>query len=333
MKPAPRASVIVPTFNGASRLRRCLDALLAQRTGRQFEIIVVDDGSQDDSTQVVQCYGQVRLLHQDHRGPAAARNLGVRSARGEIVLFTDDDCVPEPDWLEQMLQPFSTPGVVGAKGVYRTAQKELIARFVQLEYEEKYAHMQGARWIDFVDTYSAAFERQVFLEAGGYDERFSTASTEDQELSFRLASAGHRMVFAPEARVWHTHVDSLRGYLKKKHKIGYWKVYTLLKNPNKIAGDSHTPTTLKIQVLLAAAFLPGLAAVLCPWGWLLPVGIAAGFGLSTLPLWIRCMAADPAVGALAPLFIACRAVGLTSGLCAGLLEFGAGALASRPARL
>ena len=124
---------------------------------------------------VVERYSGVRLITQANAGPAAARNRGVLEAQGTIILFTDDDCVPMPDWLDVMLRPFQDPDVVGVKGVYRTRQKRLMARFVQLEYEDRYRLMAGLPFIDFIDTYSAAFRRDRFLEISGYDTSFPVA--------------------------------------------------------------------------------------------------------------------------------------------------------------
>jgi len=148
----PSVSIIIPTFNGASRIGNCLDALLKQTAGLDTEILVVNDGSTDNTVEIVGRYPSVRLTSQSNAGPAAARNRGALEARGPIILFTDDDCVPMPDWLATMLEPFKDPEVVGAKGVYRTHQKSLAARFVQIEYEDRYRLMAGLATIDFIDT-------------------------------------------------------------------------------------------------------------------------------------------------------------------------------------
>src|SRR3979490_1155633 len=90
-------SIIIPTFNGASRIANCLDALRQQVAGRDAEILVVNDGSTDNTANVVDRYPGVRLITQANAGPAAARNRGALEARGKIILFTDDDCTPMPD--------------------------------------------------------------------------------------------------------------------------------------------------------------------------------------------------------------------------------------------
>ena len=138
---AQSVSIIIPTFNGARRIGNCLDALQDQAAARNAEILVVDDGSTDSIAEVIRRYSQVRLITQTNAGPAAARNRGAAEARGSIILFTDDDCVPTADWLDEMLEPFSDPEIVGAKGVYRTRQKSVAARFVQIEYEDRYNRM------------------------------------------------------------------------------------------------------------------------------------------------------------------------------------------------
>ena len=225
------ASVVIPVRDGEATLRSCLEALATQTAPPDsFEVIVVDDGSADSSARIAVQAG-ARLLQQEHRGAGAARNLGASSAKGEILLFTDADCEPLPDWVERMLAPFNDASVAGVKGRYETRQESLVARFTQAEYEEKYDRLARRDTIDFVDTHAAAYRRTVFEESGGFDPAFMY--DEDQELSFRVARAGHALVFAPEARVYHLHPDKLGTYLRRKIRLGRWKVRVHIRHPSR----------------------------------------------------------------------------------------------------
>jgi glycosyltransferase involved in cell wall biosynthesis len=134
----PEISIIVPTYQAADVIRRCVSALSDQSVARErYEILVVDDGSTDGTVAAARDAGADRVLTLSHGGPAVARNAGVEAAAGDLVLFTDADCVPASDWVEHMIAPFADAEVQGVKGVYRTRQRSLVARFVQLEYEDK----------------------------------------------------------------------------------------------------------------------------------------------------------------------------------------------------
>ena len=130
---------------------------------------------------------------------------------------------------------------------------------MQIEYEDRYRLMAGLPSIDFIDTYSAAFRRERFLEMSGYDTSFPVACAEDVELSYRMSARGWKMKFAPAAIVYHTHPDTLSRYLKKKYKFAFWRVLAVRKNPSKAVKDSHTPQLMKLQLLFAPALLLALA--------------------------------------------------------------------------
>ncbi len=317
-----RASVVIPAYNAAATIRACLDALSHQTLPvNEYNIIVVDDGSSDATAQIAEQVEGVQVVRMEHRGAAAARNRGAAAASGEILLFTDADCAPASDWAATLLAPFAdlAKNIVGAKGAYRTAQRERVARFVQLEYEEKYARLRRYALIDFIDTYSAAYRRAIFLENRGFDESFPAASVEDQEFSFRLARQGYRMVFVPQAVVEHRHPASLWAYARRKFRIGYWKVRVHRRFPEKAWQDTHTPITLKLQVALLLTALPlSLIALVFPLTWIGVVLLELAFGLSVLPLTLFIARRDRAVAVIAPLMIFVRAAALGTGLVAGI---------------
>lgn len=316
-------SVIVPVHNGEQTIEACIRALLRQSVPLdQYEILVVDDGSTDRTRDIVSRTAGVRLISQANAGPAAARNHGAREASGHVLLFTDADCAPDERWVERMTAPFrERPEIGGVKGAYLSEQNSLVARFVQLEYEDKYRRMSGYEYIDFIDTYSAGYRRDVFLAAGGFDTTFPNASVEDQEFSFRLARQGHKMIFVRDACVRHLgHADSLRRYVRKKYNIGRWKVLVHKRHPDKMLTDTHTPQILKLQIILAASMaLLGLAGSLWPPARLVAWGTVATFALTTWPFVLQAWRKDVAVALSAPFILFLRAWALGLGLAAGLL--------------
>lgn len=346
-------SVIIPVYNGAATIIPCLDGLARQTLPPHcYEIIVVDDGSQDNTATVIQQWidehDELRawLIQQSNAGPAAARNHGAQAAQSELLFFIDADCVPAEDWIESMCRPFgvqwdSTNGfvkeeqetpVMGAKGIYISTQTGVVPRFVQAEYEDRYDRMRSLPQIDFIDTYSAGYRRDLFLQNDGFDPVFTTASVEDQEFSFRLAQKGYRMVFEPSAKVAHTHDLNVAEYWWRKYYIGYWKALLTRWHPERMVQDSHTPQVLKIQMglwaliigLIPLAFV-GFVWPLLKWIWPL-IGILLLLFLGTTVPFVRKLAKrSPQLAMLGPALIAVRSVALGVGYLHGTIHF-AGAI-------
>ncbi len=316
-------SVIVPAYNAEKTIADCLRALGCQSlVPADYEVIVVDDGSKDGTAEVVKTF-PVRYLHQANRGPATARNHGAREARGGIILFTDSDCVPVADWLAEMAKPFGDPDVVAVKGAYRTNQRSLTARFAQVEFDERFELLKRAASIDMVDTYSAAYRKDVFRQAGGFDESFPVANNEDTELSYKLSRMGRKMVFNPEAVVYHlNHPDSLRRYARLKFWRGYWRMVVYRRYPDKMMKDSYTPQTLKLQILflfLTAGWLS--AMLLWPKGIVYPLAVTLVlYCMSMAPFALLAISRDPVVGMLSPFFLSVRAASLGLGFLWGVLR-------------
>ncbi len=317
-----RASIVVPVRNGAGIIADCLRALEAQDLPvADYEVIVVDDGSTDDTAEVVHGFPGVRLIRQGPAGPAVARNRGTAEARGEYILFTDADCAPHPTWAGALLRAVEEAGAAGGKGIYATRQRGLVARFVQVEYETRYRRMARRASIDFVDTYAAIYRRSVLEEVGGFNELLPSTSLEDQELSFRVAGRGHRLIFVPDAVVDHLHAATLRGYARKKFSIGYWKVAVLASHPSKALDDAHTPQSLKAQVALSGLLIVSLPLLLARGAlrWA-PLGGAAAMAATWLPFLAYAWRRDRAVGLVAPAVLLVRSLALGCGLAWGLLR-------------
>ncbi|MBN1231895.1 MAG: glycosyltransferase family 2 protein [Candidatus Coatesbacteria bacterium] len=256
--PFIKASIIIPAFNEEKTISSTLEALLRQTIVDELELIIVDDGSNDNTCEIIKKYPQFRYFYQENAGPAKARNKGTEIASSDIILFTDADCIPKENWAEKMLETFNDPEVVACAGRYTCKQKEIIARYVQLEYEERYrrmiSEMKNKGKIDFISTYSAGFRRETFLLFEGFNTKYPNAAVEDHELSFRMYNKGLKMVFQPEASIEHEHPVSLISYIKRKINVSYWKYLVLKSHPDKIKNDSNTPQELKIQIGLVGLF-------------------------------------------------------------------------------
>lgn len=300
-------SVIIPVYNGAAVIERCLDALAAQTISpRRYEIVVVDDGSRDQTPALVRAWAArrpavtLRLATQENAGPASARNHGARLAQAPLLLFTDADCIPAPGWIAAFLGAFaSADPPSAAMGAYRSAQRTPAARFAQMEFEERYALMAQHASIDFVATYSAAYQGDVFLAAGGFDSAFRTANNEDTELAYRLSAQGKRMVFVPDAIVEHEHDATWRSYWRTKMGRGYWRAVVYQRHPGKAVRDSYTPQMLKLQIPLALlATVGSLAALALRRPRLL--ALALPFLASTLPMLRFVQQREPGVAFWVP---------------------------------
>ncbi|HNS10364.1 MAG TPA: glycosyltransferase [Candidatus Ozemobacteraceae bacterium] len=314
---AIEVSVIIPAFNAATSICACLDALSTQKTDRKFEVIVVDDASTDDLSFITAQYaGRLRLQLlrlQTNSGPGAARNAGARVAAGEILLFTDSDCVPAPDWLEKMLAPMTDPGLTGVKGVYQTFQNDLWARLAQLEFEERYEKLASHGEIDFIDTYCGAYRKSVFLAAGGFNPELR--QNEDVDLAFRIKKAGARFLFAPEARVAHTHREGWLAYARLKYWRGYWRMRIYRQHLQKAGNDTYTPWTLKVQLALLTLFPVALFSKQLRFYW-------KAIWLGTcIPLARLALPERPVLAILTPLFCLIRGLALLSGMAAGLTSW------------
>jgi glycosyltransferase involved in cell wall biosynthesis len=197
-----RASVVVPTYRRPDLLGRCLKALDAQDLDPSaWEVVVADDAADPATRRQVEGFAAaarapVRYVAVSLRhGPAAARNAGWRAARGEVLAFTDDDCVPAPGWLSAGLSALEKdPGLSAAAGrvVVPLAQRPT-------DYELDAAGLQDAEFV----TANCFCRRRALEAVGGFDERFTAAWREDSDLQFTLLGRGERVGRVPEAVVVH----------------------------------------------------------------------------------------------------------------------------------
>jgi glycosyltransferase involved in cell wall biosynthesis len=257
----PSISVIIPVYNRAGLIGPVIEALLNQQTPPQLlpspiEIIIVDDGSTDNTGDVVRSY-PVKYIRQENRGPASARNRGFRESKGEIVAFIDSDCIARPGWLEKLLSGFDSPEVGAVAGSYDIANPEsLLSRLIHAEI--KWRHSRFSRFIRAFGSYNVAIRREVLEGLGGFDETYRTASGEDNDLSYRLLKAGYKIRFVPQALVAHYHTEKLFKYLKEQFRHAFWRMKLYKDHPEMAKGDDYTVLKDILEMPLAGLSVAGI---------------------------------------------------------------------------
>jgi glycosyltransferase involved in cell wall biosynthesis len=215
---SPRISVIVPVRDGGPTLGRALDAILSNDR-HLYELIVVDDGSTDDTREIAAAAGAKVVQNPRSRGPAAARNTGVEHARGDIVLFVDADVEVQPTTIERILARFdANPDLAALFGSYDdepaadnfvSQYKNLLHHFIHQTAEAR----SGSFWAG-----CGAVRRRVFLAVGGFHERlYQRPATEDIELGLRLWNGGFMVQLAADIQV--KHLKAWTGYSMVKSDI------------------------------------------------------------------------------------------------------------------
>jgi GT2 family glycosyltransferase len=222
----PFISVVVPTYERAGQLAVCLRALVAQDYPRdRFEVLVVDDGSATSPEASVEAFRHqlnVRLLEQPHAGPAAARNYGAAQAQGAYLAFTDDDCAPAPGWLQSLAAGFvAFPDcALGGRTVNELANNPY-STASQLVIDYLYAHWNAdPRRATFFASNNIALPGGCFHAVEGFDAGWTRAAGEDRELCDRLIARGYRLIYAPDALVYHAHPLTFRTFLRQHFNYG-----------------------------------------------------------------------------------------------------------------
>lgn len=216
---SPTVSIVVPVFNGAATISQCVASLLAIDYPRdRYEIICVDNASSDSTVAHLQAFlPQIRILREETRGAAAARNCGIRAAHHDIIAFTDADCVVDAGWLQALARRVGDPGVGIVGG--RIAAREggnAVERFGEKIHDHRRAIEEFRP--PYVITMSWASPRKVLEDVGLFDE--SLLRGQDADLALRIGAAGWQMVYMPDAIVRHFNERSLWGLLCEGYTHG-----------------------------------------------------------------------------------------------------------------
>ncbi|MCL5777889.1 glycosyltransferase family 2 protein [Limibaculum sp. FT325] len=219
-------SVIIPVWNDPQRLRLCLEALDMQTLERdRFEVIVADNGSTDNTVEVARSFPGVKIVIEPQKGSYAARNSGAREARGKVIAFTDADCIPSPQWLENGLKYLAeNPDTGVLAGEVTLFAPATGARRVCVNYEKMFELRQRSnveRW-GMAVTANIMCSREVFTNLGGFDQKL--LSTGDAEFTRRAVAGGHALIYVEGVEVRHPIRGALKEVVSKHVRVqgGVW---------------------------------------------------------------------------------------------------------------
>jgi glycosyltransferase involved in cell wall biosynthesis len=234
----PRVSVIVPICNAESTLAACINSLLGLNYPKEnLELILINNASTDRTADVLNRYSrEIEILYEEKKGPAVARNKGLLNARGDVVAFTDSDCVVDKDWLQQIVFPLQDDsiGIVGGKILAKRPCNKIE------EFGEKiHDHNRAINEFKppYVITMNWASRLCVLKEVGLFNDGFRRG--EDGDLSYRIFQAGYKLVYKPEAIVYHRNEKTLSGLFQEGYLHGYHSIKNLKSHKNFLKKFGH----------------------------------------------------------------------------------------------
>ncbi len=222
----PFVSIIIPSHNRPKCLQQCLAAITELDYARdKFEVIVVDDGSSTQLDPIVDLFSakiNLHLLKQEHAGPARARNRGVKQAKGEFLVFTDDDCRPTPGWLETLMNflAIKPDSMIGGEILNALPGNSFSSASQALVSYLYFYYNKNSKEAHFFTANNIALSKKCFLAVGGFDQEWRIAAAEDREFCDRWLLSGYQMTYAPEAVIYHAHPMSLTGFWDQQFNYG-----------------------------------------------------------------------------------------------------------------
>ena len=228
----PSISVVVCSYNGSRTLEECLESLM-RLDYPDYEVILVDDGSTDSTPEIAARFPNVRTIRQENEGLSVARNVGARAARGEIVAYTDDDCVVDEGWLLYLAGALADPKIdaVGGPNISPPSDN-WVAKCVAASPGNPSHVMLDDRRAEHVPGCNMAYRRDVLLRMGGFDPQFRQAG-DDVDVCWRLLDEGRTIGFAAGAMVWHHRRCTLKTYLKQQKGYGRAEAMVQFKHPGR----------------------------------------------------------------------------------------------------
>jgi len=258
----PRLSVIVPVHNGRLQLPRCLEALRASDF-HDFEVIVVDDCSTDNTRQIIERFRARYLRTPRKLGPGGGRNLGVRHARGEIIVFVDADVVIAPGTLRRIAADFDADRELAAVfGSYDEAPAwpDFLSQYKNLMHH--YVHQIARNRAVTFWAGCGAMRKNVFLEFGGFDTaRYPNPSIEDIDLGFRISQAGGKILLDKNIQVKHLKKWTVRGLLRADIALRAIPWTKLILETRNLPADLNLTVSARLSAALVGLLVLGVLAL------------------------------------------------------------------------
>jgi glycosyltransferase involved in cell wall biosynthesis len=257
----PFITVIIPVYNGRDFLNQCLDAIYASDYGL-FEVVVVDDCSNDDSAEISRSKGARVLSTAKRSGPAAARNLGAETAQGEILMFVDADVVVKPDTIGKVAERFEQrPEISALFGSYddEPAEKNFLSQYKNLQHH--FVHQNSNSEASTFWSGLGAMRREVFVAHRGFDcKKFAVPSIEDIDLGFRLRSAGGLILLDRDIQAKHLKKWEIISHLRTEILCRALPWSRLILENQGMINDMNLKTTDRLSAILV-----GLSLILLPF--------------------------------------------------------------------
>lgn len=247
-----RISVVIPNYNDSATIGKCLEAAFASRYGN-FEVIVVDDKSEDNSVEIIKKFPCKLLQLERHSGASKARNTGALNSSGEIIFFTDADCLLEEDTLTIINRTVMSYGDNGKVIIGGTYAKMSYDQNFYSTFQSAFVNYSETRTPcpDYIAAHAMVISAEAFKQSDGFPEAFLPI-IEDVEFTHRLKRSGVKLAVNPDIQVRHifgfTFLKSMRNAFKKTK---YWVMYSL-KNKDLFADSGSASTGLKANVALYA---------------------------------------------------------------------------------
>ncbi|MFC2157505.1 glycosyltransferase [Acidobacteriota bacterium] len=244
----PNVSVLIPCYNEEGNIGGCLDSLIKQDYKGVFEIVVVDNGSKDESRQIITRFAEhhpnIRLVIEQKKGTSIVRNTGVKNARYEYIGFIDADCEAPPDWLSLLVNNYRNikskhPEVIAVGG--RNIAPAKGSRFVKAieivldSFPGSFNSIQGRQYaesrpVSSLSPTNAFYEKEKISAAGYFDETLKSEA-EDAEINYRLFNSGHKFYFIPDSYVWHKMRATAKTWFKNMFRYGKGRARLLKRYP------------------------------------------------------------------------------------------------------